>query len=54
MKWGVNKRESNYNKRIFLTLVQLLVRGRGKSGGAFGFACPFLCFFLLDKQKKED
>jgi hypothetical protein len=25
----------------------------GKSSGAFGFACPFLSFFLLGKQKKE-
>jgi hypothetical protein len=29
------------------------VRGPGKSSGAFGFACIFLCFFLLGKQKKE-
>jgi hypothetical protein len=24
----------------------------GKSSGAFGFACLFLCSFLLGKQKK--
>jgi hypothetical protein len=29
------------------------VRGHGKTSGAFRFACPFLCFFLLGKQKKE-
>jgi hypothetical protein len=28
------------------------VRGPGETGGAFGFACPFLCYFLLGKQKK--
>ena len=27
--------------------------GNGKTSGAFRFACPFLCFFLLGKQKKE-
>jgi hypothetical protein len=43
MKWAINKRKSNYNKKIFLIPVQLLVRGHGKSGGAFGFACPFPC-----------
>jgi hypothetical protein len=29
------------------------VRKPGKTSGAFRFACPFLCFFLLGKQKKE-
>jgi len=31
-----------------------LVREPGKSSGAFGFACLFLWFFLLGKQKKEE
>jgi hypothetical protein len=29
------------------------VRGDGKTSGAIRFACLFLCFFLLGKQKKE-
>jgi len=29
------------------------VRWPAKTSGAFGFGCPFLCFFLLGKQKKE-
>jgi hypothetical protein len=29
------------------------VRWPAKTSGAFGFGCPFLCFFLLSKQKKE-
>jgi hypothetical protein len=27
--------------------------GLAKNSGAFVFGCPFLCFFLLGKQKKE-
>jgi hypothetical protein len=29
------------------------VRWPAKNSGAFVFGCPFLCFFLLGKQKKE-
>ena len=32
---------------------KLHVRWPAKSSGAFAFGCPFLCFFLLGKQKKE-
>ena len=34
-------------------VVLVLVRGHGKTSGAIRFACLFLCFFLLGKQKKE-
>ena len=29
------------------------MRRPAKNSGAFVFGCPFLCFFLLGKQKKE-
>jgi len=28
------------------------VRWPAKTSGAFGLGCPFLCYFLLGKQKK--
>jgi hypothetical protein len=35
------------------SLMTVHVRWPAKNSGAFVFGCPFLCFFLLGKQKKE-
>ena len=35
------------------SLMTAHVRWPAKNSGAFVFGCPFLCFFLLGKQKKE-
>jgi len=42
------------DKRMRLqNIITVHVRWPAKNSGAFVFGCPFLCFFLLGKQKKE-
>jgi len=42
------------SKNVFTILKIVHVRWLAKNSGAFVFGCPFLCFFLLGKQKKEN
>jgi len=54
----INRKQqlSNYqleSKKVLQSLTTAHVRWPAKNSGAFVFGCPFLCFFLLGKQKKE-
>ena len=56
--WALNNtkqalRISVRSKNVFTILKIVHVRWLAKNSGAFVFGCPFLCFFLLGKQKKE-